>query len=527
MAKKRKEKPQRIVTKHQLARWQQQRKRQRLILGAGVFIIVAVLAVVGVGWYVKQYQPQHQTVISVNGTEFDMGYYVEALEFHAKGQPAQFISFLVDQVKEDIQRNELISQGALALGFSVRDEEVDEELKNHAPPFNDAYRDIVRTQMLASKLMDEYFEHEVPVYAGQRQVMAMFLESEAQVAEVRERIGAGEEFADLAGELSLEDFSKTEKGELGWRPEGVLTILLGTPIIDQHAFSAEVGTLSQPVYDEERVKSVGYWLIKVAERGEEPEEANVLGILLGSEEEAQEVRDRLEAGEDFAALAEDFSQDDWSREDGGDLGWLIPGDAGPAFDEFVFNSEIELGVVSEPIFDDIVVTESGYWLVKVLERKERTEEANVLGILLGSEEEAQEVRDRLEAGEDFAALAEDFSQDDWSREDGGDLGWLAPGDAGAPFDEFIFDSEIELGVVSEPVHDDTAVTKGGYWLIKVVDKDDNRQVEDSDRDLLKVEALNEWIEALWDDPENKVESYLDEKNRAWAIEQVTKRLELA
>ena len=43
---------------------------------------------------------------------------------------------------------------------------------------------------------------------------------------------------------------------------------------------------------------------------------------------------------------------------------------------------------------------------------------------------------------------------------------------------------------------------------------------------MKAEALNEWVETLWDDPENKVESYLDEENRAWAIEQATKKLEL-
>ena len=88
--------------------------------------------------------------------------------------------------------------------------------------------------------------------------------------------------------------------------------------------------------------------------------------------------------------------------------------------------------------------------------------------------------------------------------------------------EFVFDPELELEAVSEPIFDDTAVTKGGYWLVKVVDEDDNRQIEDSDRDLLKSEAFTEWVKALRDDPENKVEDYLDGEMKAWAVERATR-----
>jgi len=56
-------------------------------------------------------------------------------------------------------------------------------------------------------------------------------------------------------------------------------------------------------------------------------------------------------------------------------------------------------------------------------------------------------------------------------------------------------------------------------LIKVVDMDDNREIEASDRDSLKAKALEEWVSSLWDDPANKVEDYLDDEKKAWAIEQ--------
>jgi len=71
--------------------------------------------------------------------------------------------------------------------------------------------------------------------------------------------------------------------------------------------------------------------------------------------------------------------------------------------------------------------------------------------------------------------------------------------------------------VSQPIRDDTALTKGGYWLVKVVDKENNRQIKDNDRELLKSEIFSEWIETLKNDPENKIENYLDSGKKAWAV----------
>ncbi len=194
------------------------------------------------------------------------------------------------------------------MGFSVSDEEVDKKLNSYDPPLSKDYRDVVRAQMLVSKLSEEYFDQQVPTYAEQRHIMAMFLESESQANEVRARLEAGEDFTQLAGELSLDTTSKEKKGDLGWHPEGVLTLTLGTSLVDEYAFSAEAGALSQPILDETKTKTVGYWLIKVVSRDEEAKTAQVKVMLLGSEQEANEVRARLEAGEDFATLAKELSQ---------------------------------------------------------------------------------------------------------------------------------------------------------------------------------------------------------------------------
>ena len=416
MAKKKAEKPKRELTKRQLSRWQQQKKRRRIILGSGILVIVAALSIVGVGiynrWYIPEYKPLRETVIEVNDTKFDMDYYIKMLRYYGGGMPIEQMGFVADEVVKVIERSELMRQGAMALGISVSDKEVDEELKSRDLQLSKDYRDVVRTQMLVSKLSDEYFDQKVPQFAEQRHIFAMFLESESQVNEVRARLEAGKDFAQLAGELSLDATCKEKKGDLGWRPEGILSLMFATPVLDEYAFNCEVGVLSQPIYDENKTKSVGYWLIKVSERDEGAKTAKVKVMLLGSEQEANDVRARLEAGGDFAILAKALSQHDASKENGGDF---------------------------------------------------------------------------------------DVSEDTMS----------------SAFNEFVFSSE--LGVLSQPIRDDTVSTKGGYWLLKVADIDNDRQITDEDRDLLKADVLSKWVKALEDDPKNKVESYLDEEKKAWAI----------
>ena len=421
--KKKTEKPKRELTKRQLSRWQQRKKRQRIILGSGILVIVAVLSVIGAGfynrWYIPEYKPLHQAVIKVNDTKFDMDYYIKMLKYYGvgtyyqMGMSVQEMFNLADEVVKAIERDELIRQEAMALGITVSDKEVDEELSSYDPPLSKDYRDMFRTQMLLDRLRDEYFDKEVPTIAEQRHMWAMFLESQSQANEVRARLEAGEDFSKLAGELSLDTTCKTKEGDLGWRPEGVLTLMFETPALDEYAFSSEAGVLSQPIFEETKTKMVGYWLIKVIERDEEAKTASVKVMLLGSEQEANEVSARLEAGEDFATLAKELSQHDASKENGGDFTVSSQDTMSSAFSDFVFSSE--------------------------------------------------------------------------------------------------------PGVLSQPIRDDTVSTKGGYWLVKVVDIDNNRQITDDDRGLLKSDALNKWVKALEDDPKNKVESYLDDEKKTWAI----------
>jgi hypothetical protein len=440
LAKKKVEKPQREFTRRQLTRWQQQKRRQRIIFGSAILIVVAVLAVIGAGvytqWYAPKYKPLHETVIEVNGTKFNMQYCIDTLKFQL-GDYYYYAEYYFDYAVETIEQNELIKQEAEELGFTVSDAEVEEVIESYGYDNIPAVGDAIRAQLLLAKLNDEYFEQQVPQFAGQRHIMAMFLESEGQANEVIARLEAGEDFTELAAELSLDATCKEKEGDLGWRPEGVLPRLIGSSVLEENAFTCEVGVLSQPIYEETKTKMVGYWLIEVLERNEVEAE--------GEETEAAE-EEEAEATEE----------------------------------------EVEV-------------------------------QAKVKVMLLGSEEEANEVIARLEEGEDFATLVEEFSQHDASSQDGGEFELTSADTISSVFNEFVFDPEVELGSLSQPIRDEEVSTTGGYWLIEVVDIDDNRQIDEESRDLLKGDALNSWVAALWEDPDNNIVSYLDDEKRQWAI----------
>ena len=80
-----------------------------------------------------------------------------------------------------------------------------------------------------------------------------------------------------------------------------------------------------------------------------------------SDEQAkiQEIEKRLQQGEDFAALAKEFSNDPGSAGSGGDLGYAGPGVYDPAFEEALY--ALEKGQVSAP-----VRSEFGWHLIKLL-----------------------------------------------------------------------------------------------------------------------------------------------------------------
>ncbi len=423
MAKKKQTKPRREVTRRQRSRLQQQKRRQRIILGIAILIVVAVLSVVGVGvyqgWYVSDVKPLHEVVLEVNGTKFNMEYYTDMLKLYTQDMSPEYISYMTGYVVDLIERDELVKQEATALGITYDDEEVDEVMDRLDLPLDGKYWDIAVAQLLLQKVRDEYLDDQVPTYADQRHIMAMFLEGEARANEVIDRIGDGESFTALAVELSLDDTTKEAEGDLGWRPREVLPLMVDSTIFEESAFNAEVGALSPPILEETKTRMLGYWLVEVIEIVTDDENAELV-------------------------------------------------------------------------------------------------EAYVRRMLVASEQEAIDIIARLDAGEDFAELAAEFSRDTATSSEGGTITVSADMTSTA-FDNYVFDPEVEWGVLSQPIRDVESSLDGGYWLIEVVDSEANREIDEENRLVLKNDALNNWVQGLVENPDNNIVNHLDEEKIAWAV----------
>ncbi len=184
---------------------------------------------------------------------------------------------------------------------------------------------------------------------------------------------------------------------------------------------------------------------------------------------ADAVARRARAGEDFAALALEFSDANNRGRDGGVLG-LRSADRYPEL--FVQGTQrARVGEIVGPLKSD-----AGFHVLKVLERQQNRElpevripQTLVRHILLRvgptqseqvARERAADFKRRIQAGQaSFEELARQHSQDD-SAADGGQLGWANPGQFVPEFEQAM--NNLDNGQVSEPV-----VSRFGVHLIQV------------------------------------------------------------
>ena len=110
----------------------------------------------------------------------------------------------------------------------------------------------------------------VPASMSQVHARHILVTNEEDAALALERLEAGEDFAELAAEMSLDPGTKDSGGDLGWFPKGVMT-----PTFELAAFELEPGQVSDPIQS-----PFGFHIIEVLERADDvPLEPNALSQL--------------------------------------------------------------------------------------------------------------------------------------------------------------------------------------------------------------------------------------------------------
>ena len=172
-----------------------------------------------------------------------------------------------------------------------------------------------------------------------------------------------------------------------------------------------------------------------------------------------------------------------------------------------FKKDIENYLIVEKILGkDIKITEEDMkeYFEENKESFNEEEQVQASHILVKDEKTANEVIEKLNAGEDFAELAKEYSTDEGSAKAGGDLGYFAHGDMVEEFSDAAF--KLKEGEISEPVK-----SEYGYHIIKVTGKKEAKEAKYEDhKEEIKTILFDEEINAKYQD-------WLDETKEKYKI----------
>ncbi len=244
----------------------------------------------------------------------------------------------------------------------LREREVDSRVRVTDLEVEQAFQERQRAGDSAQELNLAQILIPLPENASAEQLAA----AQTRARQALDRARAGEDFAALARELSGAP-DRANGGELGVRPADRYP-----PLFLDAVRNLPVGGVSDVVQS-----GAGLHVLKVVDRrlaGMTVPQTRVRHILLRPSERqtGPQTRDklldfkrRLDSGQaDFADLARENSQDS-SAAQGGDLGWAVPGQFVPEFED-VMNALLP-GQVSEPL-----VSRFGLHLIQVQQRRTAT-----------------------------------------------------------------------------------------------------------------------------------------------------------
>ena len=226
---------------------------------------------------------------------------------------------------------------------------------------------------------------------------------------------------------------------------------------------------------------------------------------------AEEVARQLRTGADFAKMAATYS-DAPDALKGGDIGWRDPDRLPPVF-------ATELRKLNAGQVTPIIKTNVGFHLLKMADKRslaeaaeggaeviQQTRASHILMKPTPTMDVAAVKRKLLEIKEKiannagtFEELARQYSQDNITAVKGGDLGWLAPGDAGPEFDQAF--ASLKPGEVSDVIE-----SPFGYHLIRVAERKSEDVKQQKERNVARQvlrerkiqEAMEDWIRQVRD-----------------------------
>jgi peptidyl-prolyl cis-trans isomerase SurA len=246
-----------------------------------------------------------------------------------------------------------------------------------------------------------------------------------------------------------------------------------------------------------------------------PAEYNVQQILVRVPEDASDAQKaqlkakaegllkQAQGGADFSELAKSNSEAPEAAQ-GGSLGFREIGRLPAVFANAVV--DLQQGAIAP----EVVESANGYHVIKLAAKRtapaaqsaatDHITQTQVRHILIRTgpnmpEAEARRqmatIRDRITHGGDFADAARRYSQDG-SASQGGELGWVSPGELVPEFEQAM--NRLRPGEISDPV-----VSQFGVHLIQVENRRETEVSAEKQRDFARQEVREQKLRAAYDD----------------------------
>jgi parvulin-like peptidyl-prolyl isomerase len=144
-----------------------------------------------------------------------------------------------------------------------------------------------------------------------------------------------------------------------------------------------------------------------------------------------------------------------------------------------FREETRLGLITDQLMPQILESVP-----------ETAEQVHARHILVNSQGEAETVLGRLQNGDDFGALAAEYSVDVTTKDRGGDLGWFPRGGLLVP--------EVEDAAFNLQPNEISGVIASawGFHIVQALEFDPNREIDFETHQRLRQEAVQNWLQSL-------------------------------
>lgn len=252
------------------------------------------------------------------------------------------------------------------------------------------------TQASSNESQDEFEISHILIRTPEEGSTEDVQKAKAKVDDAIKALQAGTSFAKVSASFS-DAPNALEGGSLGWKSSTQMPALFLDALK-----TMQVGDISQPLRSPN-----GFHLLKLTSKrgGNSPlviEQTHTRHILVKlsevtSEKEGKQkmdmIKERLDNGVKFEELARQYSEDG-TASNGGDLGWVNPGDTVPQFEKAM--NELKDGQISAPVRSPF-----GWHVIQVLERRKQDM----------SKEAA-----RLKARQEIRTRKADEAYQDWVRE---------------------------------------------------------------------------------------------------------------